>query len=65
MCKSGSPSSGPGVGSRRGKATVAGPDLKFLLLLPSASLLERQVDDGTVGHVASKPASSGILGENA
>lgn len=52
------------LGARRGKAAVAGSDSKFLLLLPSASLLERQVDDGTVGHVVVSQRV-GILDENA
>ena len=64
MCKSGSPGSGTGSGGRTGRATVAGPDSRFLLLLPPASLLERQVDDGTVGHVVVSQRV-GILDENA
>lgn len=64
MCKSGSPGSGPGSGGRRGRATVAGPESRLLLLLPPASLLERQVDDGTVGHVVVSQRV-GILDENA
>lgn len=44
MYKAGSPGSGTG----RGWDPTAGSSL---LLLPPASLLEGQMDDGTIGHV--------------
>lgn len=53
MYKAGSPGSGTGGGGQE-RQNGSGWDLtagSSLLLLPPASLLEGQMDDGTIGHV--------------
>lgn len=64
QCAGGVSGSGPGVREGRGKQQWLGPDGSSPLLLPPASLLEGQVDDGAIGHVVVSQRV-GVLDEDA